>query len=153
MTELWSGTRPEDAAPAVEPIVIDVDPKLEPGATFSASVRASDPDGEDVRVEWVLRPESGEYQTGGDFRRKLPDIEGAIVESVHGGATIRVPDEPGPYRLFAYVFDAAGNAATANIPLLVKGEPRPRMPVAVYEDRLEDMPWVPSGWMGRTSIG
>lgn len=148
MTELWSGTRPEDSAPAVEPIVIDVDPKVEPGATLSASVRASDPDGDDVRVQWVLRPESGEYQTGGDFRRKLPDIEGAIVESAQGRATIRMPDEPGPYRLFAYVFDEAGNAATANIPLLVKGEPRPRLPVAVYEDRLEDMPWVPSGWMG-----
>ena len=148
MTELWSGMRPEDSAPAVEPIVIDVDPKVEPGATLSASVRASDPDGDDVRVEWVLRPESGEYQTGGDFRRKLPDIEGAVVESVQGRATIRVPDEPGPYRLFAYVFDEAGNAATANIPLLVKGQPRPRLPVAVYEDRLEDMPWVPSGWMG-----
>lgn len=148
MTELWSGTRPEDSAPAVEPIVIDVDPKVDPGATLSASVRASDPDGDDVRVEWVLRPESGEYQTGGDFRRKLPDIEGAVVESVQGRATIRVPDEPGPYRLFAYVFDEAGNAATANIPLLVKGQPRPRLPVAVYEDRLEDMPWVPSGWMG-----
>jgi hypothetical protein len=148
MSELWTGNPPNDPAPTIEPIVIDTDPKLDPGATLTARAPAGDRDGDDVEVYWVLRPESGEYQTGGDFRRDLPDIEGAVVDWTDGEAKIRMPDEPGPYRLFAYAFDEAGNAATANIPLLVKGEPRPLMPVAVYEDRLEDMPWVPSGWMG-----
>ena len=148
MSELWTGKAPEDPAPTIEPIVIDAAPKLDPGATLTASTRVGDRDGDDVTVNWVLRPESGEYQTGGDFRRDLPDIEGAVVESNAGEATIRMPDEPGPYRLFAYAFDEAGNAATANIPLLVEGEVRPRMPVYVYEDRFEHMPWVPSGWMG-----
>jgi hypothetical protein len=148
MSELWTGNAPNDPAPTIEPIVIDTEPKLEPGTILTASTRADDRDGDEVEVYWVLRPESGEYQTGGDFRRDLPDIEGAVVEWTDREAKIRMPDEPGPYRLFAYAFDEAGNAATANIPLLVKGEPRPRLPIAVYEDRLEDMPWVPSGWMG-----
>ena len=148
MSELWTGNPSDDPAPTIEPIVIDTEPKLEPGAILTASTRADDRDGDDVEVYWVLRPESGEYQTGGDFRRDLPDIEGAVVEWNNSEVKIRMPDEPGPYRLFAYAFDEASNAATANIPLLVKGEPRPRLPVAVYEDRLEDMPWVPTGWMG-----
>ena len=148
MSEFWSGMAPADPAPTVEPIVIDTDPGLEPGATFVASTHAGDPEGDEVSIRWVLRPESGDYHTGGDFRKAAPDIEGAVVESGNGRATIRMPEEPGRYRLFAYVYDPAGNAATANIPLLVKGEPRLRLPFAVYEDGFENMPWVPTGWMG-----
>ncbi len=151
LSELWTGKPPDDASPTIEPVVIDGDAALEPGATLTASTRAGDPDGGEVTVTWALRPESGEYLTGGDFRRALPDIDGAIVESTNGSATVRMPEEPGAYRLFAYARDGAGNAATANIPLLVTGEWRPRMPVAVYEEGFEDMPWVPSGMMGGAS--
>ena len=59
-----------------------------------------------------------------------------------------MPKDPGPYRLFFYAHDAAGRAATANVPLLVKGEVRTPMPFYVYRDGFEGMPWAPSGWMG-----
>ena len=148
MTELWSGKPPSDLSPTIEPLAIDSEPELDPGATLHASTGAADPEGKDVSISWVLRPESGEYLTGGDFRQALPDVEGAVLEATDGKATIRMPDEPGAYRLFAYTYDPSGNAATANIPLLVKGEAAPRMPVVVYGDRFDAMPWVPSGWMG-----
>ena len=151
MSEFWSGEPPDNLAPTIEPLVTNGDPALEPGAILTASTRAGDPDGDEVTVTWALRPESGDYLTGGDFRRALPDIEGAVLESTNAEATIRMPEEPGAYRLFAYVRDEAGNAATANVPLLVTGEWRPRLPVAVYEEGFEEMPWVPSGRMGGVS--
>ena len=148
MTELWSGRPAADRAPVVGPLEIEGDAEVEPGALLRIRAPAADPEGRDLRLRWTLRPESGEYLTGGDFRRGLPGIEGAIVESGPDGVRVRAPAEPGPYRMFLYAYDAAGKAGTANVPLLVKGEVRTRMPVAVYEDGFDGMPWAPSGWMG-----
>ena len=152
MTELWSGQAPSDLSPTIEALVIDAAAELDPGATVEVSTAVADPEGKAVQLKWVLRPESGEYLTGGDFRPVLPDVDGSVVDQAGNSVTIRMPDEPGPYRLFAYAFDPAGNAATANTPLFVKGEVRPRMPFVVYEDNFESMPWAPSGWMGNTDL-
>jgi len=148
LTELWSGPPPENRAPAVEPLVIEGAAALDPGAELRVTTLTVDPDDDAISAHWALRPESGEYATGGDFRPKLNDIEGVFLEEQIGAATLRMPEEPGAYRLFYYAYDGAGNAATANIPLLVKGQVRTRFPISVYEDHFEAMPWVPSGWMG-----
>ena len=150
MTELWSGEVPADLAPTIEPVTIDAATELDPGAELTATALVSDPEGGQVSVRWVLRPESGDYATGGDFRPAMRDIEGAVLETGDGTAKIRMPDNPGAYRLFAYASDPAGNAATANIPLLVTGEPGTQFPVSVYEDGFEHMPWTPSGVMGKS---
>jgi hypothetical protein len=54
---------------------------------------------------------------GGDFESK-PDS----VMLVYAGpdVTINPPSIPGPYRLFVYVLDNKGHAATANIPFFVE---------------------------------
>ena len=148
MTELWSGAPPANLAPTVKPLVIDGDARVDPGARLRVTAAIADPEGGPLRARWALRMESNEYATGGDFRPMLPDIEGAILKGDVAGAQVRMPDEPGAYRLFLYAYDDHGNAATANVPLLVKGEVRTQFPVAVYHDSLEGMPWVPSGWMG-----
>jgi hypothetical protein len=148
MTELWSGKTPSDLAPTVEPLIIDAEPEVDPGDELQARAVISDPEDGAIRARWVLRPESGEYNTGGDFRRMLPDIEDAVLENRVDGARIRMPEQPGPYRLYLYAYDEAGNAATANFPLLIKGERRTPLPFYVYQDGFEGMPWVPSGWMG-----
>ena len=148
MTELWSGMPPADLSPTIEPLVTDSKPTVDPGDKLRVRAAVADPEGGELRTRWVLRPESSEYATGGDFRAMLPDIEGAVIKSGIDGALLRMPSEPGPYRLFLYAWDEAGNAATANVPLLVKGEVRTRLPVYVYQDGFEGMPWAPSGWMG-----
>ena len=148
MTDLWSGAPPKDLSPVVEPLAIDGSAQVDPGAEIHVKSVVTDPEGSELRVRWVLRPETAEYSTGGDFRPNLPEIDGVIIESSANGARLRMPEEPGPYRLFFYAYDEAGNAATANVPLLVKGEARTRFPVSVYEDSFNGMPWAPSGWMG-----
>jgi hypothetical protein len=148
MTELWSGETPSNRAPVADPLHVVGSVEVEPGDIVSVDATVRDPESGAVRVEWALHPESGEYLTGGDFRRTPPEVEGAILESGRSGARVRMPEEPGPYRLFLYAWDEAGNAATANVPLRVEGQVRTRMPFSVYEDGFEGMPWAPSGWMG-----
>ncbi len=148
MTELWSGAPPQDRAPAVAPLALDGAAEVTPGARVRVTAAITDPEGGPLRARWALRQESGEYLTGGDFRPVLPDIEGAVIEGGVDGADVRMPREPGAYRLFLYAYDEAGNAATANLPLRVKGEVRSQLPFFVYHDGFEGMPWAPSGWMG-----
>ena len=148
MTEIWSGSPPDDLSPAVGSLALDGSTQVDPGDEIRVRADVSDPEGGELRVQWALRPESGEYLTGGDFRPSIPDIDGAILEGDTESAKVRMPDEPGPYRLFLYAYDEAGNAGTANLPLLVKGTPTTRLPMSVYEDGFENMPWAPSGWMG-----
>jgi hypothetical protein len=150
MTELWSGSPPKNLAPTVEPLVIEGASQLKPGEQIRVQARITDPEGAAVRAHWVLRRESREYTTGGDFRPVPPEVQGAILEGRTDGARLRMPNEPGPYRLFLYVHDTAGRAATANVPLLVKGQIRTPMPFYVYQDGFVGMPWAPSGWMGTT---
>lgn len=148
MTEIWSGEPPADLAPLAAPLQLAGPAGVDPGATVEVAASVEDPEGGDLRVRWELRPESGDYLTGGDYRPDLPAIEDAVREGRVDGATVRMPEQPGAYRLFLYAYDEAGNAATANVPLLVLGEARTPMPFPVYEDGFEGMPWVPSGWMG-----
>lgn len=150
MTELWSGQAPADRAPAIDPLTIDGPTAVDPRTVIRVAANVEDPEGGNLDVRWMLRPESGDYTTGGDFRPNLPDIDGAVIASDARGARVRMPEEPGSYRLFVYAYDEVGNAATANMPLLVKGQPRARLPVTVYEDGFDSMPWAPSGWMGAT---
>jgi len=148
MTELWSGDPPADLAPAVEPLMLEGEPRVDPGDEVRVRTAVADPEDATLRVRWALRRESGDYAAGGDFRPMLPDIEGAILEAREDEVLVRMPVDPGPYRLFLYAYDAAGNAATANLPLFVNGEVRTPLPFYVYADGFEGMPWVPSGWMG-----
>ena len=148
MTEIWSGKAPDNYAPTVAAPQIAGASEVDPGDIVEVKTRAADPEGQALSVRWELRPESGEYLTGGDFRPDLPEIEGAILEANATGARVKMPENPGAYRLFVYAYDEVGNAATANLPLRVKGHSRTRLPLFVYHDDFGGMPWVPSGWMG-----
>ncbi|MEM6928313.1 MAG: glycoside hydrolase family 2 TIM barrel-domain containing protein [Myxococcota bacterium] len=152
MTELWSGEPPADRCPDIEPLTLEGPDQLDAGAEVAVTLTAADPEGGPLTAKWALRRESGEYATGGDNRPQIPDIEGAILSGDTAGARIRMPDKPGGYRLFTTVYDEAGNAATANVALLVKGTPpnQENWPYVVFDDDLEAMPWAPSGWMGDT---
>ena len=118
--EFWTGAPPADRVPAIASLAVDTQ-RPAAGATLTATLDATDPEGEMLETMWELRREATKLGIGGDAEEG-PDLTGgAVVRGDAKGATVRVPKEVGAYRLFVIVRDGHGGAATANVPLLVEG--------------------------------
>jgi len=126
MTLLWTGRWPENRAPKIggKKIYTEGFNKLhiyKPSSKVIFRVQAKDPDGDELMVKWDIRKdESDNPASGGDWEKRIPPIEGAIVSSQLDSATINIPEEAGNYRIFAYAYDPSGKVATANLPIQVK---------------------------------
>lgn len=155
MTELWSGKPPANRCPAIDKLLWNGPDQVDPQATIRARLQASDPEGDPLTVRWVLSAEAEALGTGGDAEPVPETFADAIVAADQQHADIKLPDSPGGYRLFAYVYDGRGGAAVGNLPLLVKGERavrparRAELPLVIYDEAdRERPPFVPTGWMG-----
>ena len=157
MTQAWGGKAPANRCPVVTDIKLDRNQGLKSGDVVHATWTASDPDHDPLRVDWILRRDSGRNDTGGDDQPDMPEFENTIVKADTQSADIRLPDGGGKYRLFAYAHDGKGNAAVANAPLQVDGTELPptlapvNVPFAVYSDAGAPQPFIPSGYMGDTA--
>ncbi len=127
ITEAWTGKPPANRAPRIGAgrIAVEGEPPARylsaaPGALLRCAVDASDPDGDRLAIRWDLRRDASDNPSrGGDREPAVEPIEGAI-DGEGARATVRLPAAPGNYRLFVYVTDTAGAAATANLPLRVR---------------------------------
>jgi hypothetical protein len=120
LTELWTGKPPKNRCPAIRRLTLDGPDQVNPGASFQATLEVSDPERDPLTIRWVLQRE-GSYGIGGDAEANPPSYPEAIVKAADRRVELRMPQTGGGYRLFAYVRDNHGGAATANVPLLVKG--------------------------------
>jgi hypothetical protein len=156
LTELWSGHPPANRCPTIEPIKLDGPDRLEPGASLRASVAASDPDGDPIKLRWVLQREAESYGEGGDAEAVTPSFPEAIVKADDTRVELHMPRNGGGYRLFAFVNDSHNGAAMANVPLFVNGpialaEARSaKLPLVLYDEAGNTQPYIPAGWMGNT---
>jgi hypothetical protein len=157
MQELWTGKPPANRCPKIVSLKAAGESKADPNTTVRVALAASDPDGDPIKVRWVLQAEATETGWGGDAEAAPPTYPGAVVRGDAEGCEIRLPDEPGGVRVFAYVTDGKGGGATANVPLLIKGVPRKRparkadLPLVLYDEAGRAAPpYAPSGWMGNS---
>lgn len=120
LTELWTGKPPKNRCPAIRRLTLEGADQVNPGASVQATLEASDPEHDPLTIRWVLQRE-GSYGSGGDAEANPPTYPEVIVKAGDRQVELRIPQTGGAYRLFAYVRDNHGGAATANVPLLVKG--------------------------------
>ncbi len=129
MSFAWTGRWPADRCPRIWDVKVTGGGDLSmegvaPGTKLTGSLAANDPDGDPVKFEWEVREESSDRKTGGD-REDVPPVvptefAASTPSATEAKAVFAAPRKPGRYRLFMYVKDPKGNAATANVPFYVK---------------------------------
>ena len=127
----WTGKWPANKAPQIDSLQIDglnpldnIDVAAE--TIHYARIYVSDPDGDELNIEWELVPENTEFGAyAGQGERKPAPVEGTIREVKEGGKLIqfRAPSEKDSnFRMFVYANDGNNNVAVANIPFHIREE-------------------------------
>ena len=130
LQNVWTGAYPDNRAPAITAVTANGQDRYaslvaEPRADIVFQATVTDPDGDDLRYVWELLPESTDIRAGGDAEARPDAIDPTVVRREGGVLEIRAPRIEGPYRMFVYAYDGAGNVATANVPFHVGPVPVP----------------------------
>lgn len=121
MTYAWTGKWPANRAPKLNKLDTEVDQKeIAPGSVHTVKLAVEDPDGDPLTIRWEVRSESSDRREGGDREAEPIAHPEAFMEARGTQFTFRAPALQGGYRVFAYVYDGKGNAATANVPFFVR---------------------------------
>ena len=120
LRNFWTGKKVPNAAPHILPMLCDANKKIvKIASNITASVTAKDPDGDSLSYRWELYGD--DIRKDKDNREIKPTM---LATSAHLPNTAAIcmpaPDKPGNYRLFVFVTDGKGNAATANVPFRVE---------------------------------
>ena len=119
LEEKWSGRVPHNRAPKIQRLKETPVEAVAAGTAFKVRAEAADPEGDALVWRWAVLPEKTGHDAG--QRSRMPAaVEGAITSSEGGQAQVKVPNQPGRYRLHVWVSDGKGHAATANAPFEVK---------------------------------
>ncbi|SET42850.1 glycoside hydrolase family 2 TIM barrel-domain containing protein [Hymenobacter actinosclerus] len=121
---LWTGRQVANRAPALADLRLAGLPArastlLQPGRLYRASVRATDPEQDSLRLVWEVVPEVNEYITLPQHRTPPQALPSAVRPDGPQRALLRAPTQKGPYRLLVTAFDGHGSVATHSFPFYV----------------------------------
>ncbi len=143
MHEVWTGAPPKNRAPEVSGITGIGGQRFDPDDEATATLGVSDPDGDEVVVDWILGREI--FDASGVYLWQFsPNCE-YLETGGDASLDIVMPRIPGAYRLVAIARDPAGSVGVATTPFFVDGE---------IPDDLQPMPFAiddhygSSGYMG-----
>ena len=95
LTEAWTGKPPVNRCPVIEKFALVGSDQVEPGETVHATLAASDPEKDELKVRWVLQREPAGLGTGGDAEEAPPTYPDAIVKSSLTAAEVKMPADGG----------------------------------------------------------
>jgi hypothetical protein len=122
MQSLWTGTVKTPKAPELE--CLQVNGKvgwdnilMKPGVQQTAEVKMLTPIAKGLRIVWKVYEEDFDPRNIHRPAEQMVDI----VPDNSLRVTFRAPEKEGPYRIYSWIYDDAGNVATANTPFYVVG--------------------------------
>ncbi len=115
MTELWSRRPPPDRCPRIRELEF-VKPQEHwlPGEPVRVKLMASDPEKQPLGVSWRLYEEAPAFTPGNAYEIAPRGLREQLITPLDDGAVFSAPS-PGAYRIFVFVYDGNGNAATGNL--------------------------------------
>lgn len=121
IVKAWTGKWPANRCPKIKFINADfVGKTVSPNQTLQPEVTAIDPEGDELVYDWIVVEESKAQSVGGDKEYVPPSFPELTLKNGFSQGELKAPDKPGAYRVFLTIRDGKKNAATANIPFLVK---------------------------------
>jgi hypothetical protein len=142
----WQKSDPPNRAPSIQKIKLDdktADENiyLKSKDLYEANLEYSDPDGDKIKVEWFVFPETAAQSAGGDFESALQPELGVLRNKQNNSTELIAPRKEGAYRLYVFVSDKGNRTAYANIPFYVlpraKEDPKTKK-VVFKKQQMED---------------
>jgi len=118
---LWSGKAPAVRCPTISPISISTPIEPEPGDTLKASIETADPQKQKLEIRWSLVKEMSTYNVTGTGAKATTDYSSGIAENGLPAVSMKLPTEPGIYRIYCEVRNTSHAAAVASSPIKIKG--------------------------------
>ena len=160
LSKLWTGNSPANLCPVIDSItLVEPNEEFDPGATITVNLKASDPENDPLKVQWILTEDWKEVAEGGDHRasrhRSYPK---AILPESH--QRHRQDQTPGRRRHLSHLrLHPRRQGLCGHRQYLDQNQRRDRKPVpaeklatpVVIAGSATNGPWAPSGWMGDTA--
>jgi hypothetical protein len=122
MSEAWAGKKAENPVPEITSFDSSLNLKeIESGAKSTATCIARSPMGAPLHYRYEIRPEDNKPASTLPGQVAPSAVEGIVPPtSASGSISFTAPTRPGAYRLYVYIYDGKGGAATGNLPFRVK---------------------------------
>lgn len=121
MAEAWNGKPPANRAPEIVRWegAAATPAEAAPGSRHTVTCIARDPEGDKLTYRWEIRPDQ-KGPSRPEPEQEKPDALKGGGSSSEPTLTFTAPQAEGGYRLFIYITDGKGGAATANLPFYVQ---------------------------------
>lgn len=123
MERSWTGSEPLQTAPRVQSIKANDkapldSPTFTVGEPVNIDVAVSDREDDIVSYVWEILYEATVTATGGAYEPRPERVGDCVTTTAPRLSTAF--SAPGNYRIYCYILDGSGYAATANIPIRVR---------------------------------